>query len=573
MLISARLSIILFFIFCTNPFVHATSIDKYGGQIVLSTSSDPKSFNAILAKETSTTLVTNMIFEGLTTTNAVTAQVEPHLAETWEVSPDGLIWTFHLRRNVKWHDGVPFTADDVTFTFNDLVYNPDIPSSARDIFTIDGQPFKVEKMGDFTVQFTLPTKFAPFLRGLSQEILPKHKLKHVVDEGKFNPMWGIDTDPKEIVGTGPFKLTKYLPAQRLIFTRNPNYWKKSDDGNPLPYLDKIIYLIVQNADVQLLKFMEGALDYYGMRGMDYPYLKPLETKRNFTIHDLGPATGSNFITFNLNSSKNPENNKPYVDPVKLLWFSNRNFRRAVAHAIDKEKIIEIVLNGLGYPQHSPIGPGAGFFHNPDVPQYNYDLEKARKILSREGFKDRDKDGILEDKDGNHIEFNLYTNSGSTERVDIAGIIRQDLEQLGMKVNFMALEFNSLVSKLTSTFEWHAIVLGLTGGIEPHFGKNVWDSSGGLHLWHPQQKIPSTPWEKRINELFLKGVQELDEARRKVYYDDFQIIVAKNLPVIYTSLNAKISALRNKFGNINPTNYGGVLHNLEEIFVWRKYLIE
>jgi len=543
---------------------------KFGGDLVLSTTSDPKSFNDIIAKETSTTLVTGHIFEGLTTTNAFTSKVEPHLAASWDVSEDGLQWIFHLRRDVLWNDGHAFTADDVVFTFNDLVYNPDIPSSARDIFTIQGETFKVEKIDDYTVRFTLPVKFAPFLRGMGQAILPKHKLKTIVDEGKFNFTWGIDTSPSEIVGTGAFILVKYDPGQRLIFERNPRYWKHSAQGDRLPYLNKIIYLIVQNQDVALLKFIEGATDYYGFRGMDFPLLKPLEAERNFTVYDLGPDTGSNFILFNQNTGVNAKTGKTYIEPHKLAWFTNDEFRRAVAHAIDKEKMIEIVRNKLGYSQHSPIGPGAGFFHNPNVMKYEYDLEKAQVILKEAGFFDRDNDGFIEDPQGNKVEFNLYTNSGNTERVDIAGIIRYDLEQIGMKVNFLILEFNTLVSKLNATFEWDAIMLGLTGGIEPHFGQNVWNSSGQLHLWYPQQESPATDWEKRIDELFFQGVQELDEDKRRVYYDEFQVIVSEKLPVIYTVLSSRISAMRNKFENLQPTNFGGVLHNLEELYFKEEY---
>jgi len=555
-----------------SSFVYGQALpsSKFGGELVLSTTSDPKSFNDIIAKETSTTLVTGHIFEGLTTTNAFTTKVEPHLAKRWEVSEDGLRWTFHLRKDVVWNDGQLFTADDVVFTFNDLIYNPDIPSSARDIFTIKDQIFKVEKIDDYTVRFTLPVKFAPFLRGMGQAILPKHKLKTIVDNGEFNFTWGINTPPREIVGTGPYKLVKYDPGQRLIFDRNSQYWKHSTQGDRLPYLNKIIYLIVQNQDVALLKFIEGATDYYGFRGMDYPLLKPLEAERNFTVYDLGPDTGSNFILFNQNTSFKSETGKTYIEPHKIAWFTNDEFRRAVAHAIDKEKMIEIVKNKLGYSQHSPIGPGAGFFHNSDVTKYDYSLKKAKVILKEAGFIDRDNDGFIEGPQGNKVEFNLYTNSGNTERVDIAGIIRYDLEQLGMKVNFLILEFNTLVSKLNATFEWDAIMLGLTGGIEPHFGKNVWNSNGQLHLWYPQQESPATDWEKRIDELFFQGVQELDENKRRVYYDEFQKIVSDKLPVIYTVLGSRISAVRNKFENLQPTNYGGVLHNLEELYFKEEY---
>ncbi len=544
----------------------SASSNKYGGQLVLATSSDPKSFNDILAKETSTTLVTGLIFEGLTRTNAVTTKVEPHLALSWDVSADGLQWTFFLRQDVLWSDGHPFTADDVVFTFHDLIYNPDIPSSARDIFTIDGQPFKVEKVDDHTVRFTLPVKFAPLLRGMSQAILPKHKLKQVVEDGRFNFFWGIDTPPSEIVGTGPYRLSRYDPGQRLVFERNPKYWRTGAGGDRLPYLNRIIYLIVQDQNATLLRFLEGTIDSYDFRGMDYPLLKPMEGKGNFTIFNLGPDMGSNFILFNQNKGVNPETGKPFVDPMKLSWFTDVHFRRAVAHAIDKERMIEIVKNKLGYPQHSAMGPGAGFFDNPHVPEYEYNLPKATEILKQAGYIDRNGDGVLDDSQGRRVEFNLYTNASNTERVEIASIIRRDLEKLGMKVNFLSLEFNTLVSKLNATFEWDAIILGLTGGIEPHFGKNVWNSNGQLHLWYPQQESPATEWERRIDEIFLEGVQELDENKRKEYYDEFQTIVATELPVIYTVLDARLSAVRNKFGNLQPTNYGGIFHNVEEIYI-------
>lgn len=542
------------------------SDSKYGGQFVFSTTSDPKSFNDMVAKETSTTLVTGLLFEGLTRLNAETLKVEPNLAERWSVSEDGLRWTFFLRKDVVWSDGVPLTADDVVFTFNDLIYNPQVANSSKDIFTVDGQTFKVSKVDEHTVEFQLPVKFAPFLRGMSQSILPKHRLLKSVRDGKFNFTWGIDTDPKEIIGQGAFILTEYHPGESIIFKRNPRYWRKSSDNDPLPYLDELVVLIVPSSDVELLKFMEGSLDYYDLRGMDFPILKPLEVKGDFTIYDMGPSMGSSFITFNLNPGKNPKTAVPFVDPVKSAWFNDPDFRRAVAHAIDREEMIKIVLNGLGYPQFSPMSPGAGFFYNPDVTQYDFDLKKARAILTQAGYIDRDGDGSIEDRFGHKVEFNIATNADSTERMDFASIIRHDLEQLGMDVKLQPVEFNTLVSKLTSTFEWEAIVLGLTGGIEPHFGKNVWTSDGQLHMWNPRQEVPATEWEARIDELFTRGVQELDETKRKTIYDEYQRIASDQLPVIYTVLSARLAAVRNKFGNLRPTNYGGVLHNIEEIYI-------
>lgn len=562
---SFRILLCFFFLLFSPILSVAQEPDKHGGTIVLSTVSDPKTFNDIIASETSSSIVTNLIFEGLTRTNAETLLVEPNLAERWTVSEDGREWTFYLRKDVLWNDGEPFTADDVVFTFTSLIFNPDIPSSSRDVLTINGEVFKLEKIDDHTVRFTLPVKFAPFLRGMSQSILPAHKLRKAVEEKKFNFTWGIDTPPGQIVGTGPFLLDEYRPGERLVFKRNPLYWRRGDSGR-LPYLDRIIYLIVQSVDTEVLKFMDGELDACGVRGSDYPLIKPKEKAGNFTVYDTGPNFGTNFITFNQNSKTNPQTGQPFVDPVKGKWFTNPNFRRAVAHAIDRQKIIDIVMNGLGYPQHAAMSPSAGLFYNDHVIKYDYDLDKARQILKEEGFEDRNGDGIIEDKDGHEVQFNLYTNSNSPERVQIAAIIRHDLSRLGMKVNFLAQEFNTLVTHLMSDFDWDAVIIGLTGGIEPHFGKNVWHSTGGLHMWFPRQEKPATEWEKQIDQIFDMAVQELDESKRKVLYDEHQMIVSKELPVIYTVLSSNLYAVRNRFGNLRPTNLGGPFHNIEEIYI-------
>ena len=175
--------------------------------------------------------------------------------------------------------------------------------------------------------------------------------------------------------------------------------------------------------------------------------------------------------------------------------------------------------------------------------------------------------MLEDPQGHPVEFNLYTAdagrpAGSKWQPSSVRI----LESLGMKVNLVPVEFNTLVNKLMSSFDWDMVMIGLTGGVEPHFGQNVWHSSGGLHLWDPHEQKPATAWEKRIDEIYDQGAQELDENKRKVLYDEFQRIVADQLPVIYTVLNMDMYAVRNKFGNLKPTVNGGAFHNIEEIYI-------
>ncbi|MCM8763707.1 MAG: ABC transporter substrate-binding protein [Candidatus Omnitrophica bacterium] len=242
------------------PQNYIPSIGSYGGSLILATIADPKSFNPIVAKETSTTVITGLIFEGLTRVNGITLDVEPNLAESWRIENDGLTYIFKLRKDVFWHDGEKFTAEDVVFTFNELIYNPKIPTSARDIFTIDGQLIKVDKFSDYEVRFDLPKRFAPFLMGMGQEILPKHILHRPLKEGRFNFTWGLDTPPEQIVGTGPFKLVKYLPGEKVILERNALYWRKDREGKHLPYLEKIVFLIVQSQDTAFLKFLESSLN-------------------------------------------------------------------------------------------------------------------------------------------------------------------------------------------------------------------------------------------------------------------------------------------------------------------------
>ncbi|MBI2609234.1 MAG: ABC transporter substrate-binding protein [Deltaproteobacteria bacterium] len=544
-------------------------VGKYGGVIRMTTTSAPKSFNNFVAQETSTTAITSFLYEGLTSQDGLTGKIKPALAHSWEYSKDGLTWTFHLRKDVKWFDGKPFTADDVIFTFEKLIFNKEIPNSTRDILTIEDQEITAKKTDQYTVQFKLPVKFAPFLEAMGTSIYPKHSLEKYVKDNTFASALSVSTPPNEIIGTGPFMLEKYVQGQKIILKRNPLYWDKDEAGNQVPYLDGIEFTIVQNTDVELLKFQKGEVDVYGLRGQDYPILKPNEKEGNYTVYNVGPATGSGFLVLNQNPGKSKEG-KPFLAPHKLKWFTNTNFRKALSYAIDRDSIINIVMNGLGFYQWGPMSESSGFFYNPKVTEYPFNPEKAKEILKAEGFEDRNGDGVLEDKEGNAVEFNLFTNTGNTVRKDICELIRKDFEDIGVKIHLTLLEFNTLIPKLSDTFDWDAIVIALTGGTEPHFGANIWNSSGSLHMWYPKQEKPATVWEKEIDELFSKGVQELDPDKRKMIYDRWQKIVSDNVPYIYTVQGARIIAFKNEFGNVHPTPIASTgqwsaLHNVDKIF--------
>ncbi|MDP3919924.1 MAG: ABC transporter substrate-binding protein [Candidatus Omnitrophota bacterium] len=522
--------------------------------LVRAIASDPKSFNDIVAQETSTQEVTGYLFEGLTRLNPITGEVEPWLAEHWEISEDQKTWVFFLKKEVRWFDGTSFTARDVVFTFNRLIYNDDIIAAARDIFTLAGERMTVEAVDDHAVRFQLPSAFAPFLLALGQPILPAHVLGPAVESGNFSVTWGTDEDPDQIIGTGPFRLASYEPGERVELVRNENYWRKDAGGRSLPHIEKIVLLIIPSPDGRLLKFMEGESDVYDLTGKDFPLLKPLEKARRFKLYEVGASMHSNFLTFNQASK----------DKHKRAWFQNRNFRRAIAHALDRDALIHIVYQGLGMRQCSPVSPSTPHFYLQTAACYDYDLSLAKSLLSHEGFEDRDGDGILEDAGGNPVEFVLSTNAENTERLQILAMIREDLARLGFKVHFLPMEFNSLVAKLVATGEWDAVLIGLTGSPDPHFGANVWRSKGTLHFWDRGSAVSGAAWQDRIDQVYDEALATLDTESRRELYNEWQEVAVKELPLIYTVIPEVIYAVRNRLTNVNPSVLGGAINRIDEV---------
>ncbi len=539
-------------------------IGEYGGTLTFATISEPLTFNLALANDAGSSGVLGYLFEGLTDISWLTGEPQPNLAESWDISSDGLSWTFHLRRDVVWHDGEPFTAADVEFTFNQIIYNEDIPTADRAAFTfrlLDDQgewqeaPMTVTATDDYTVRCVLPVSFAPFLRSMSQSILPQHILQPYISEGRFAEVWDIDTDPAEIIGTGPFVINEYAQSERIVFGRFDEYWMTDAEGNRLPYLDRIVQIIVPDLEAELEVFLDGEADLLGVVGAEYAQLEPLQEDENFTIYRRGPTFGSTFLTFNMNRGTNSETGDAYVASEKLHWFTNQQFRQAVAFSIDKEAIIEQVQHGLGYPQWSPISPATGAFHNRDVATYEYNLNRANEILDDLGWTDQDGNGLREDDRGNEIAFTLATNTQNSVREQVAGILHEGMTALGLRVDFQLIEFGELVGQLTASYDWDAIVIGFTAGPDPYSGIVIWHSSESLHLWYPNQSEPASDWEAELDDLYIRASQELDRERRIALYHRAQELVAENLPVIYTTHAERLNALRNVFGNTTPTLYG------------------
>jgi len=567
--------LILIILICIQTFILSgcsSLINQNNGQtnnqIVTSVIGDPKTFNALLSKESPN--IFGLTYEGLVSKNSITGKTEPRLAKSWEISDNGLEILFTLRDNLKWSDGQPLTVDDVVFTYNNLVFNEEIPSNVRDYFRIgkEGKFPIVQKVNEQQVKFTISEPFAPFLDSTQQAILPKHILeKTLVKDSKgklkFLSTWGIDTPPDQLVVNGAYKLESYSTGQRVIYQKNPYYWQKDQQGNQLPYIDRIIWQIVENTETSLLQFRSGSLDGIGISPEYFSLLKKESQRGNFTIYNGGPAYGTQYISFNLNTGK--REGKPLVEPYKSRWFNNVNFRKAVAYGIDRQRMINNIFRGLGSPQISPVSVQSPFFNN-NLKDYEYNPEKAKQLLLKSGFS-YTQIGQLIDDQSNEVSFNLITNAGNRIREAMGSQIKEDLSKIGIKVNFTPIDFNLLVEKLDNSLDWDCILLGLTGDNEPH-SPNIWFTDGELHMFNQRKKDLSdrqiADWEKAIEKLQIEGARELNQTKRKEIYDQFQEIVNEQLPFIYLVNPYSLYAARNKIEGIQFSALEGAFWNIEKL---------
>lgn len=544
-------------------------IGKYGGNLIMATISLPKTFNPIISSETSSMDILSRMFDALVGRDNVTQQLQPALAKRWKRSDDGLVWTFYLRQGVQWSDGEPFTADDVVFTYNDVIYNPDVINDYSVVLRIDGKPFKVEKVDDYTVKVTLPEIYAPFLEMFGGvPLIPKHKLAESIKSKTFDSVWSVNQNPREIIGTGPFTMDKYEPDVKVVLKKNPYYWRVDSQKNRLPYLDRVIFLDVSDTETMTLKFQNGESDVLDpVYPASYMRLKQDERKKNYTIYDLGPELGQSFVWFNLNEGINKKTGKPYLNPTKLNWFKNLKFRKAIAYSIDKKGIIDTVLSGRGIPQYSILSPSNKLWYTDNVVKYKHSLEKARALLDEIGFEDKNGDGIREDEKGNPIKFSLMSNKGNVNREKTGVILRSSFKEIGIDMALDMVDFNSLIDRLDNTFDYEACYIGFTGDIEPVGMVNLLSSSGKNHMWWPLQDKPHYKWEAKIDELINSNLKTYNSGERKKYFDEIQYIISDQLPLIHLVISNGYVGVSNKFGNVKPTVLlHHTLWNVDEIYV-------
>jgi peptide/nickel transport system substrate-binding protein len=400
--------------------------------------------------------------------------------------------------------------------------------------------------------------------------VPKHKWETAYRNGTFKESLGLQTDPNDVVVCGPYRLKEFTTDQRVVLERNPYYWKVDSEGKRLPYIDRVIILIVPDFNTSTAKFQAGETDMMRqVRPEDMDLLKRSEAEKDFKVYDLGPGLNTVSLAFNQNPGRGASGT-PYVDPVKLAWFTNKTFRQAVSYGIDRDGLIKTVFNGLGVPIYSLCSPSNKvWYDDAATKKYPYDPDKARAMLAEIGMTDRDGDGIVEDSKGNPVRFRVETNVENNTRVNVANFIADNLRKIGLQAELDPKPFNQLIVELQDSHSFDAIVLGWQTGVppDPVQMKNILLSSGRSHQWNPNQKTPATPGEKRVDELILEISRTLDlETRKKLHAELLSVWTDEVWEIELVAANYFVAA-KNRFGNFRPSFMPMYTYwNIEELYL-------
>ena len=525
-----------------------------GGRLVLAVPGNPRTLNPVLDLDGASDAVIRLLFSSLVDINMETQDAEPALADSWSVASDQKTWTFKLRKNLHWSDGQPLTSDDVVFTWNEVMYNPKFNQTTYELFRLGGKNFDVTRIDDITVRVVTPEVFAPFLEYFgSVVILPRHILGRAIAANQFDNTYTLGSNPANIVGSGPFRLKDFEPGKMVRLERNPEYWTVDKHGHRLPYFDEVQLVVAASPDIFQALFLQGKTDAYeSIRTEDWPqFQSAAAANKQMRLIDLGVGVQRDFLWFNENTGTGA-NGKPFVDPVKLKWFRDKRFRQAMSCAINRDQIIHQVYDGRAKAVYGFLSSDNKKWNNPSVPEYTYDLSKARALLADVGMTNHASDGALEDADGNAVKFSLLYARENPAREKIATLVAAALKQLGIQVTPEAADFRTLLTRINVTMDYECATMGLGGGgLDPASQMNVLKSDAPLHQWFPSQQHPSTDWEAKLDSLMDAQLHTLDFAQRKKDFDEAQAIWADELPMICLAAPYSAAAIRSDIGNVRP----------------------
>jgi len=451
---------------------------------------------------------------------------------------DNFFWSYYNS-----DEKIPVTSDDFVYWYNEIAGDPDFGSSGYGqqwVTLANGEDAHVDcnKIDDKTFEFVFPRIVADPLLATNMSLCPSFIYKPAKEKGGVEGvknLFSIAEDPTTIPSCGKFFITEYIPARRIVFTRNPNYWDKDSKGNSIPYYEKVIYQIVGDQNTDYLLFKQGQTEAYRPRPEEYDEVINNQ-KEDYTVFNADGSMGSSMWSFN----QNPVNkDQPFYN-----WFTKKEFRQAMSCLFNRDRIATQTYRGLAEPTYW-FFPSSNPYYNPDITlKYKFNTAQAEELLVKAGFVK--KEGAYYDWDGNKVEFDLTIPATNTVLNDIGQIVADECGKAGIKVNIRQIDFQKIVEMLTATFDWQTVFIGLGTNSFPSQGSNVWPSAGNLHLWYPMQETPATEWEARIDHLYNEGCYTNDHDKAKVIWDEYQELLLEQCPIIYLMRPVSFFAIRNRW---------------------------
>lgn len=527
-----------------------------GGTWVTDINDDPKSFNLLHDQDAQTNAVVGGLTDYLLDYDPYKHVWKPNLA-SYQVKVNEKAGTmdvvFTLRNDLYWTTladpakRVKVTSDDVVYWYNDIVGDPNLQQSAyagQFLQMPDGSEKRItiDKLNDRQFVLHYPRIVAMPELSSNMNFGPRYvfePLKKAKGDEAVLDLWSVDANPKTIPSVGPYYIESYQPGVAVTLVKNPNYWKKDEYGQPVPYIQREILRIIPNRETEKLEFMADKIDTYTLRPED---LDQMVTKspRDYQVYYGGPSLGARFISWNQNPKA--------LAPKYVSWFSNEKFRQAMSCFFNRERVIKEVYRGLADPAYYFFAKANPYFDPNIKEQYLYDPSRGKKLLAEIGIRPN-KNGIMEDSEGNPISYDLEVPIEDNLAVDIASIYADDLKKVGITLNVKPVQFQKIVDDLTKTYTWQSVMISVGANYFPIQGVNVWLSSGNLHLWHPLESKPATKWEAEIDKLYWEGFSTRDPVAAKRIWDKYQGIILDELPVMYIVYPDSFAAFRNKWGNI------------------------
>ncbi len=510
-----------------NPLVHYSP--AYGDAIVEGTIADPAILNPVLASDSASFEVIDLVFSSLLKMDK-DLNLVGDVAKSWKISPDGKVITFYLKENVKFHDGAPLTANDVQFTIATFL-DPKIKTAYRSNFE---NITKTEVINDYTFRVTYREPFAPSLERIGgMAILPRHLLKgrdiNTADDFNFKP-----------IGSGPYKFVKWTRAESVVLKANAEYFDSR------PYLNRVVFRIIPDSAVEFLELQNGGLDMMSLTPDQYTGEASTENfEKRFNKYRY-PASQYTYLGFNLRKD----------------IFKDKRFRQAIDMAIDKKALVKSVLDGLGQESTGPFTPNSWAF-NPEVKPEPFDPLRAREILTQQLGYTYKNDGMLY-KNNRPLELTIQTNQGNRNREQSATIIQAQLKEIGIKVNIRIIAWSTFLDQFINKRKFDMVLMGWSLPRDPD----------NYAIFHSSQTK-----EHEFNFLSYKNPEVdrlLEEARvtynkekRKRMYYRVHALIAADLPCVFLYVPDSLPCVHRRILGIDP-GPAGIGYNFTKWFVPEGY---